>query len=80
MAKARDELRENIRTFTYNEHQSIALTDDHLDYILSQVDTYIKRIIGEDEEPGRFFGPGMPSFQRDQLRREQRQKAGLENE
>lgn len=32
-------------------------------------------IIGEDEEPGRIFGPGMPAFVRDLLRDEQRKHA-----
>jgi hypothetical protein len=37
----------------------------------------VERAIGEDEEPGRTFGPGIPGFQRDQLRREIRSKLGL---
>lgn len=37
----------------------------------------VEAAIGEDEEPGRIFGPGMPSFQRDQLRREIRSKLAL---
>ncbi len=36
--------------------------------------TILLDLIGQDEEPGRTMGPGMPSFSRDTLRRELRQK------
>lgn len=40
----------------------------------TQIKDLFLELIGEDEESERIFGPGMPSFQRDQLRRELREK------
>lgn len=39
-----------------------------------QIKDLIFELIGEDEEPHRTMGPGMPRFQQDLLRRELRKK------
>lgn len=82
MTKARDALRENIRKL-------LGMCDDklckancryQLNEILSQIDTYIKEIIGEDEvskaRPDKLRQS--PPWQRNELRAGQRQKAGLD--
>lgn len=36
----KDELREKLRIFQYNDHQGIELSEDHLDYIMSLFDSF----------------------------------------
>lgn len=49
MTKARDELRENIRTVLFKAAGGVTdMANTETGQILSQVDTYVKGIIGED--------------------------------
>lgn len=48
MTKARDELRENIRTVLFKAAGGVTgMADTETDQILSQVDTYVRGIVGE---------------------------------
>lgn len=45
-----------------------------------EIHILVDEAIGPEETAGRSFGPGMPSFQRDELRREIRSRLGLTKE
>lgn len=73
----RQQLWEKIRTFKYNEHQGIALSPDHLDYIMSEIDEYVAGVIGKTRK-----SDGTPAdIDRElielRLRNEQRRRAGI---
>lgn len=75
----------------YGNHKTPKLKKEFMIRAKAQVEAYIKanyilradvvEAIGGYEEPeGRTIGPGMPSFQRDQLRRSIRESLNLEGE
>lgn len=74
MSKLEDILRERGRYSAGVERADAVLHGLTNNEARRQVKDLILDLIGEDEEPGRTMGPGMPSFQRDLLRRELRQK------
>jgi hypothetical protein len=49
---SKESLRERIKTFQFNEHQGIELSDDHLDYIMAEVEAYVR----EEKEDSYYRG------------------------
>lgn len=83
MTKARDELRENLlKIYVYDQAGGyVPIEPEEVETILSQVDTYVKGIIGENDPINKNFewtGSQERKKGKNILRAEQRKRAGLE--
>lgn len=86
MSKPRDELREKlsklpIKVIVKSTNLGRYLADETIDQILSQVDTYVKGIIGEDvEKTSQVEGSSVAKYYVNKSKADQRNRAGLEEE